>query len=203
MLNGKIVGGSGVEGDGNLVSDFRDVGEFTGIRVEGGVDVTYSQGESAQLELVADSNLLELISTEVINNVLVIGSTGSFSTQSKMTVNCHSANIKSVCITGGGDVDLQTVATGALKLEVKGSGDIYVEGEAHRLITSIRGSGDIDAAGLDVETAKISIQGSGDTKARVTDSLEVVIRGSGKARVSGNPNISKQVVTGSGKLVIK
>jgi len=203
IVNGKVVGGSGVEGDGNLVSDFRDVGEFTGIRVEGSVDVTYSQGESAQLELTADSNLLELITTDVINNVLVVGTSGSFSTNSKMTIHCHSTNIKSVCITGSGDVDLQTIATGALKLEIKGSGDIDVRGEAHKLTTSVRGSGDIDASGLDVETAKISIQGSGSVRARVTGSLEVVIRGSGKAKVTGHPHISKETITGSGKLVVE
>lgn len=203
MVNGKIVGGNGTEGNGIAESVFRDVGEFTGIRVEGGVDVTYSQGESTQLELTADSNLLELITTEVINGLLVVGSSGSFSTQSNMTINCQSEHVKSVCITGSGDVDLQTITAGTLRVEIKGSGDVYVDGEGLRLNTTIRGSGDVDASGLEVESAKISIQGSGNVKARVAGALDVVIRGSGSARISGNPSSVKEKVTGSGKLKIK
>jgi hypothetical protein len=203
VVGGMIVWGCGAEGNGNLVSDFRDVGEFTGIRVEGSVNVTYSQGESAQLELTADSNLLELITTDVINDVLVVGTSGSFSTESNMTLHCHSSNIKRVCIVGSGDVDLQTVSVGALKLECKGTGGIFVQGEAHKLTVSIRDTGSVEASGLDAEVAKISVRSTGSATAKVTESLEAVIRGSGNIQVTGSPNVAKQAVTGSGKLTVE
>jgi hypothetical protein len=204
--NGNIVNGLGgecVHGNGDMKREDRDVAEFTGIKIIGSVDAVHRTSTSPSLTIMADSNLINLITTEVINGELVISSVGSYSTSNKIVVECGSGLVNRIKIKGSGDVDLENVSSDTLDVIIKGTGDVDATGSVKALRVEIKGSGDVDLSELDCKTAVLVIKGSGDIRARVSDELDARILGSGDIKIKGNPSSTKVVENGTGRVKFK
>ena len=81
-----------ITGDGNVVSETRDVGSFHGIDASAGLKVFVEFGEmSTEVEVVADENLMEYIVTEVNNGKLKI----------KTIRNIHRASSRDIFVKAG------------------------------------------------------------------------------------------------------
>jgi hypothetical protein len=105
-----------------------------------------------------------------------------------------------VTIAGSGTVDVPSVDTGDLKVEIIGSGDFKAVGKTRSLKLVVAGSGDADMAGLKVEQAKVDIAGSGDATFASDGEVTANIVGSGDVRVKGRAKC-KVTGMGSGSLV--
>lgn len=66
--------GPSIRGNGNVKKQVRQVGEFDQIKVNRGMNVYITQGSPAKVVVIADSNLLDVIETEVRGGVLEITS---------------------------------------------------------------------------------------------------------------------------------
>jgi hypothetical protein len=64
--------GPTIRGNGNIKEQVRQVGEFDQIKVTRGMNVYITQGSPAKVVVIADSNLLEVIETEVRGGVLEV-----------------------------------------------------------------------------------------------------------------------------------
>jgi hypothetical protein len=71
LLGSCILTGS-VEGNGKVVEQVRDLGEFDNISVTRGMNVYISQGSSTKVVVRADENLLEIIETTVAGGTLKV-----------------------------------------------------------------------------------------------------------------------------------
>ncbi|RIA44008.1 putative autotransporter adhesin-like protein [Hephaestia caeni] len=86
---------------------------------------------------------------------------------------------------GSGDMTIGAIKTRSASFSVAGSGDINAAGTTGAVKMNITGSGDIDAERLAATTGNIAVQGSGEVEATVTGNAKVSVTGSGDVEVHG------------------
>lgn len=99
------IGGERVDGNGNLKSEVRSMGELTKIKVLGGLDVFVEQG-SPGIKAEGDENILQYIETKVDNGWLEIKTKEHFNINSKNPVKVYvtTRGISDLKVTGSGNI---------------------------------------------------------------------------------------------------
>ncbi len=214
--------GKRVRGNGTMITQTRNVGDYDKIAVGGSFNVKLVAGKEGKLTITIDENLLDYLITEVDKGKLKIKwkKGVNISTRKNILVTVPFEDIEAVILSGSGDVyttdkikakDFKAVLSGSgnLKLSVtaqqiastiSGSGDIDLEGNTGDLSCIISGSGNINAYELQSNNADAKISGSGNIKVFVDDYLKARIAGSGNIRYKGNPKRQDTKVSGSGSV---
>ena len=212
----------GVNGSGNIKTEQRQPGEFHSIETNGFMNVYVTQGEPQPIRIEGDDNLLDNITTEVKNGVLIIGTKdGSISTKNDTKIYVSMRDIKKLSIAGSGsiqgrndfkteDLKLEVEGSGDIKVagafknvksEISGSGDIIVKGTALAQSVEVNGSGDVHAENLQTNgNCSVEISGSGDCKVWTNGVLKAEINGSGDVRYKGTPTSVDSDIIGSGSI---
>lgn len=190
----------GTHGDGNKVTEARQVAAFTAVRVEGSIDAAVKVGGAQAVAVTIDQNLQPLVTTEVSGTTLVIKAKDA-SWQGKALVEITVPALRALSIQGSSDVTIDG-GQGDVSLAIHGSGDLRWNGEAAMLEASVSGSGDMKLSGT-AEQAKISVAGSGDVKAGdlTSKAAEVSVAGSGDVELTLDGGTFKARVAGSGDVV--
>ncbi|MBK6284208.1 MAG: DUF2807 domain-containing protein [Draconibacterium sp.] len=187
--------------------------------------VYLEQGEKQSVRIVADSETLEQIITEVKGRTLNI----KFPTNNifkkwdpgKIEIYISVPEVDGLNLSGSGDIisekietrilDLLISGSGNIKIEqltaervsatISGSGNIKIEGSgvADELKTRITGSGNMDASGFEAKNVDAQTSGSGNSSVFSNGSIKVRIAGSGNVYYTGNPAIESSIA-GSGKV---
>lgn len=190
--------------NGNIISETRDIAQFTGINSSGATPIKVNQGTAFKVVVSGSSNIVPHYTTRVVNNVLYL----SFE-----NINVHRD-----------DVEVELTMPSINKIDLSGSGEVKVKGNfpsQSRLLVSISGSAQVDIANamqagqVDVEISgsgkayleeveaqqvEADISGSGIARFQVSDRLKAKISGSGIVYYRGNP-IIQQDISGSGKII--
>ncbi|HSU37732.1 MAG TPA: head GIN domain-containing protein [Propionibacteriaceae bacterium] len=187
---------------GNLVSESRSVSGFSAIELNGAGEVSIEQTGSESLTIEADEKFLSLLTSEVTDGTLRLGTKPNAMLINRDPVEYRVTvkDLTGLTITGSGNMTMPKVSTNELRSRISGSGTITVAGTADTQRVDISGSGSFRAAELATRTASVDISGSGDTVIQVSDSLDVRITGSGSVRYRGNPGITEHI-SGSGDLI--
>jgi len=208
-----------VGGSGNVVTEQREVDEFSSLNLKGPGKVILSQGEYCSVEIRTDDNILPLIQTTVsgkelaiehdnynlkpttleffvtvrqLNGVSVAGS-GDVVGKSRFVVESFSAGIS-----GSGDMSLEVEAA-RVESSVTGSGSIVLAGSSEFHKAKITGSGEIDAGAMKSRKAQVFITGSGDCMVNCSQALDAEITGSGDVYYTGRPQVNSRI-KGSGEV---
>ncbi len=217
-------GGFCHKGDGEIITEERNLTGFSEIELSTSANLVITQGDTYSVKIEASQNLMEIIKTNVSNSILRIkrknntclkGSnpitvfvttpdisrisvSGSGDIRSK---NLITSNNLSVSITGSGDIRLDSLDVNDINVKVSGSGSLlmFASDTAQYQDIKISGSGGINALNMPVNNSKISISGSGNCKVNVIKDLDVKISGSGSVVYKGSPIINS-TVSGSGSL---
>jgi Putative auto-transporter adhesin, head GIN domain len=214
--------GRATQGSGTAATEARAVSGFQAIAAAGPVKLVVRQAAREALELRADDNLLPLIETVVEGGTLRIAPKRgeSLRPRSPIIATVDVVNLKSLSLSGSGDVVVETLKTPSLELRltgssdarlhklttdelgvrVSGSGDVEAAGSATRLKASIAGSGNVRTKDLAADDVTISIAGSGDASVTANKTLSVTIAGSGDVVYGGSGALVKSSVTGSGSV---
>jgi hypothetical protein len=174
-----------IYGNGQVVSEERDIGDFEGLKVSSGIDVLIRQGSEAALMLEADENLHEVIRTEVVDGNLKIYTSMNVRRANKMTVYLVYKELNSIRVSSSGDVRGEnTLHTERLRIGLSSAGDLTLDVEAEKVICDISSSGDVRLSGsTDLLEASLSSAGdlyAYDLNARTCD---VNVSSAGDARV--------------------
>ena len=168
-------------GNGDVIRQERQVRGFNGISVEGVADVNIQPGEDYKVVVITDENLQHRVITETRNNVLNISIKSKKGFRStRLTVNIHLPELKSLDLSGVGNV---TIA----------------DGSATDLAIFLSGVGEINAQNYRIENVTIHHSGVGDMKIWATHSLEGTLSGVGNILYKGNPTVNVKV-SGVGKV---
>jgi hypothetical protein len=212
-----------INGKGDLRTETRNIGNFSGIDSRLSGNVSYAQGNEYKIELTAQQNVLDVIETPVIDNKVVIRFKNDVRVRSHepITVKVTAPSISSIGLSGSGNVtalspitgnalyfklsgsgnlSLPSVTTTMLEATISGSGNIYI-GSGNTITESlwISGSGNIDAQNVAAKSAITNTSGSGTIKLNASDTLKATISGSGSVFYSGNPIINTSI-SGSGRV---
>lgn len=194
-------GFNAVQGSGNMVTDIRDLPQFDSVLLEGSSNVVITIGDVQAVEVDADDNIVDVITTEVDQGRLVVSSSHNYSTQNEVVVRITIPELKKIGISGSGDVTVTELASPEFEASVAGSGDIIVTGTAGTVTARVAGSGTIDLTQLHASDAVAKIAGSGDIYVCASASITAKIAGSGDVQYSGHSGMSPKVstsVAGSG-----
>ena len=198
-----------VYGDGNVVSEIRNISGFDGIKVSSGIDVFIKQGDGENLKVEADKNLHDVIKTEVKNNTLYIYSDENIRKAKAKNVYVLYKNLESIKVSSSGDIksvntletdnlDISLSSAGDLNLDVQAreiyisissSGDAKIRGDAEYLKASLSSAGDLDAYDLKVEKCRVNVSSAGNAKIYVTKELDATASSAGDVYYMGDPEI--------------
>jgi hypothetical protein len=211
-----------IDGNGNIVTQVRNIAKATKVKLAGSFDVDLTPGAQTRVEVVGDDNILPFLLTEEQDGFLVVKLKDNLSYNSTegIKIKITTPQLEKLELAGTGNIIgqgkfigsdklvLKIAGSGNIKLEVNtpkieasiaGSGSISLSGETRDETIKIAGSGDYLTENLKAENATISIAGRGNVKVFTSTTLDIHIAGSGSVYYKGNPTV-KQKVAGSGDI---
>ncbi len=203
----------------------RELPSFSEISLRISAKVYLEQGEKQNVRIVADSETLEQIITEVKGRTLNIKFPNNNIFKKwdpgKIEIYISVPEVDGLNLSGSGDIISEKINTRILELLISGSGNIKIDqltaervsatisgsgnikiedgGIAAELKARISGSGNIDAIGYEAQNVDALTTGSGNISVFSNGSLKVRIAGSGNVYYTGNPSIESSIA-GSGKV---
>ncbi len=145
----------------------------------------------------ADSNLMRYVTARVVAGTLVIGTTGSFTAKSPMSVEVSVPSLAAVKLSGSGQISVTGINGPRLTVTLAGSGALYASGTVAKLDVTLSGSGLAQLSNLAARDVHAVVTGSGLIRVTATASLNAAVPGSGAIIYRGNPQVTSSV-TGSG-----
>lgn len=210
---------STLEGEGPVKKEIRPLSPFRRLDLEMPAEVSYIVSDSNAVEVIAQSNLLPHIITEVHGEKLTIEASSPLRTGLKIKlvvrgpapekaelngsgeinfVNEVSAESIDLEINGSGDMDMHLDCS-ETAVRINGSGDVHLTGRTRQLVAVINGSGELRAIELRAEEINLDIHGSGEAFVSAEKKLKSTINGSGKIIYKGDPALKSQI-NGSGSI---
>ncbi len=211
-----------VIGKGEIKSEAREVGSFTCIELMSNANVEIKKGVAFKVVASDYANLLPYIQLRTENNILYISTADNqtlINSNTKISITMPDPlyriaikgsgdvyldspfnDLHALTITGSGDIYGEVPMTfGKLEINIMGSGDIEMRGQAEEIRAKIAGSGDIRLYEFTTHRAECTILGSGDIELAVSDYLKARINGSGDIRFRGQPETDISI-NGSGSV---
>jgi hypothetical protein len=189
--------GSGVQGSGVAATQPRVLATFSSLDLAGSNNVTVAVGGRQSVVVHADNNLIRYVTTRVAAGTLVIGTTGSFTTRSPMSVEVSVPSLAAVTLSGSGKISVTGIDAPRLTVTLPGSGRLDAIGTVAQLNVTLGGSGLAQLDRLAARDVHAVVAGSGLIRVTATASLNAAVTGSGAIIYSGNPQVTSSV-TGSG-----
>ena len=190
-----------VKGSGILRIEDRQVGEFTAIEHDNVGQLIVEQGEFNKLSIETDDNVLAVLTSEVRNGVLRLGTEkGKSFTAGKIVYRVTVKQLERLTLRGTGDIEIKDIAGSRLRLEHHGVGSVLVSGKLADFEVQMSGTGSLKARALEVARANIVMTGVGSAEVNVSEHLDVRLSGVGSLRYHGTPRL-KSVATGVGKVL--
>ncbi|MDH5615167.1 MAG: DUF2807 domain-containing protein [Acidimicrobiia bacterium] len=189
----------GLSGSGDLMTESRTVGGFDEIVVLGSGNVLVDVTGTETLEIEAEDNIMEFLTTEVVNGRLELGVEPGKLLSPRRDINytITASQLDGVTITGSGNIDATDIDTDTFEVTISGSGDVEPAGTSNHLLVTISGSGRFDGTALESVTGEVRVSGSGNVVVNVTGELSVSVSGSGDVQYIGDPALNSSV-SGSG-----
>jgi hypothetical protein len=198
---GVDIGDRGPKGSGVAATSKRRTAAFDRVELRGAADVTIAVGKARSVSVRGDDNLLGRVKTRVEGDTLVI-STRPYRSKIGIEVEVNVPALKEVELSGSGEMDVSNVNAATFSAALSGSGELWLEGRADRLVLDLSGSGDAQLDNIAAQDMRLSIGGSGEIVATgTTRSLQVEIPGSGEADLNGlTASHARASVSGSGDI---
>ena len=191
-----------VKGDGVLARDQRMVGTVSNLEANGSVLVDVRIGTATSLVVEADANLLPLVRTDVRGDTLVVEMARSYRSSNPVRITYTVPRLGEVRHSGSGQLSVQGLNGGALRVVQSGSGSTLLTGRVASLDVTGSGSGSVDASTLQSASANLLMNGSGRINVGEVrgDHATATLNGSGQLRAGGSVRSLTARSTGSGHL---
>ncbi|MBC7899933.1 MAG: DUF2807 domain-containing protein [Saprospiraceae bacterium] len=191
---------SEIGGSGNIVTQKRDLNDFTGIDVGGVFEVEVVSQKDFSVEIDADDNLLPLIKTEVRNGVLRISTDEEIKSKNTIRVRISAPDVDSIGTSGVAKVSLTDVKNSDLKIDASGASKVTVAGETANLSVEISGASHLNAEGLRAENAGVDASGASHVNVNVLEQLKAGASGASKINYTGSPKSAEKNSSGASSI---
>lgn len=172
-----------VIGTGEVVSETVQVSSFHTLRLVGIEYLTVNQGESQELILKAQQNVIDVLSHEVSNGVLTIDF------PPKVTVSATKP------------VTVEVTHPELTRISLEGQGNFELDGEyTTQIELEFAGIGNMDGYNLYLSICNFILSGTGNCKVRVDSILNVTLSGYGNVLYKGDPELTT-TITGVGQVI--
>ena len=202
-------------GSGNIITEKRNTGNFSGISVGGSFDVEVKIGPVAEVTVEADDNVIKFVQTTVSGNTLKIRTEGLHSMNNvHLKVYITVPELSNIKASASADVKVLDVIKGDGKLsfdasssadieaevdapevgaEASSSGSVTLSGKTKNYTARVSSSGDIKSFELLTENTDVSANSSGSAQVHASISLTANASSSGDITYRGAANVKKNV----------
>lgn len=190
-----VEGMTGIKGSKNVVSEERDISSnFETIKVQQGINLYLTQGNSTDISVEADDNIIDLLKTEVKNNELKIYFDKNVYRAKARNVYLTTRDISEIRTSSGAHVRSEnTIETKTLDLDSSSGSSIKIHVNADEVISETSSGATMKIQG---KTGSFSASSSSGSSINASD-LKTV---DAYAKASSGANIDLNV---SGKLTAK
>ncbi|TWO32567.1 DUF2807 domain-containing protein [Seonamhaeicola sediminis] len=199
---------TGIKGNGNVITEERDLSEsFSTIKAEEGLNVYLTQGNEESITVEADENLHDIIVTEIEDGVLKIHTKQNIGKASAKKVHVSFKNISGIISTSGSDVystntvaaselTLKTTSGSDMKLDVNtlylnckstSGSDLKLSGKTKTLEAEANSGSDIKAGNLVAESSIVKASSGADITVNTSKELTAKASSGGDIRYYGDP----------------
>lgn len=190
----RLAGGSSRTGSGDIVKETRQVGDFDRVDVCCGMQLTLTQGEATSVEIEADDNLLPEITSEVINDQLMVKYKPSpgltnYRPSKPVQVLVTTPAIHGITISGGGRLQSSSVQTDQLEIDLSGGAQGRVESlVSDTSIVNVSGGGQFGAGIVQGTRAQVDLSGGANAAidSLSVESVDLQVSGGGQVRMAGS-----------------
>lgn len=215
------VGGTGVRGSGNVVSENRPVSGITGVALGTQGDLVIEVGSQESLRVEAEDNLLQYLKTTVSNGRLTIDAAEGYNLRPKKAIHYYltvknldsietsssgdvtapvlSGRHFAVTISSSGSVEIAALQADSLDVRLSSSGDLKIGGgQVGSQTVRLSSSGGYEARDLASKSGNVELTSSGDATIRVSDQLEGGLSSSGDLKYYGSPQLNVDTSSSGG-----
>jgi hypothetical protein len=210
-----------VVGSGDPVTEDIAVEAFTEVELVGSAIVIITAGEIHEVEVEAQRNVIDILTTRMSGDRLILGETSgtTYSTSEPVIFRVRMPELEELEVSGSGTITVDDAPGDRLAVRLSGSGDIHVSGSFDDLRVDLDGSGTVSASGssddlrvdvdgsgsfdgveLSTDDADVGVSGSGSALVNVSRRLEADVSGSGSVEYVGEPENLDASVSGSGSI---
>lgn len=190
----------GVHGSGNAASEKREVSGFKSIDVGGVFQVEITAQKDFSVEVLADDNLLPLITTEVDGGTLRIETARRISPTSPVLIRISAPDIDNLQVSGVANVTVNDLKNTTFALDSSGASKIAITGETAKLTIDVSGASKIDAENLKAENATIDASGASKINVDVSGELKSDVSGASHVVYTGTPTSVVTRKSGAGSV---
>lgn len=175
--------------------DVRDIGDFTKIELRGWGDITLTQGDTCQLVVEAQADVLDHLVIEVEGNTLMIAFDDYIKNHEWKALTSEPIyyaitlpKLESIKIAGKGSLTAGTLTGEKLALVVPGIANFNIDSlQYKRVAFDVKGVSNSHIGKVNGEALALSIKGTGkiNVDALHADELAVSIKGSGTMTLAG------------------
>jgi hypothetical protein len=214
---------SGITGDGNVTTENRKTnGKFNKIKVGNGLNIFLSQQDKTSIRVEADSNLQDLIKTEVSDGVLRVYTEDNIGKAASKKVYISTPSLNSLKISSGANLvskgtftttDFElSVSSGAsatiaivskkIHSSVSSGASLVLSGTTEIFNASASSGANINSFKLQATNAKASASSGASIDLTTTDTLDATASSGANIEYQGNPK-HKTISKSSGGSVSK
>ena len=210
--------GNGIEGNGNVKTEKRTINQaFTKVSVSRGIDVIIEQASVVDVEIEADENLIQHITTNVENGTLVVSSDENIDSAEMETVRIKMPKIEGIETTSGANINSKSILKGNSIIVKSSSGSeisadleyenvtceatsgstITLAGKALSLNSSSSSGSNINSENLLTNTIDCEATSGSSTQVHALVSLKAKVSSGASIDYYGTPkNVSKEESSG-------
>lgn len=213
-----ITGFNVTRGSGELTTETRAVSEFNRVQIDGAGELIIIQGDTESLEIQAEDNIIDELTSEVRDNTLVLGYRDSFLRNTiipteRIVYTLTLMDLSEVTINGAADMEIDSLETETFTLNINGAGQISIDelmadnlsvqisgtssievaGQVAEQSITIDGAGNYQAGDLATNITTVDINGLGNATVWATTTLDISIDGGGNLRYYGSPSVTQDV----------
>ena len=190
-----------IVGQGDVTPEDRTTSDFHHLSVGGGLRVVLATGSPLKVTLEAQSNLLPLITTNVVNGQLVVNvKSPGFSSSKPITLSVVAPGLQSVSLSGGAGGTLDATAD-QLAIDLSGGATLDATGRARTLAVTVSSGAQGRFGGLLADTATVAASGGAQAELNAVGSLTGSASEGAVVRLTRKP-ASLDVKTSGGALVL-
>ena len=184
----KNMGNAQVKGNGNFVSEMRELSKFKAIEIAIGYDkIIVNCGKEPSLHISGDENILPLITTRISKGILRIESDSTFETKADSEIIINVKSLKEFTFDGVGETVIQNVNSEKFTCNINGVGSCELNGKVESFYVSVNGVGSVNARQLIADDVVANLNGVGSVKLYAKNSLNASVNGVGGLTYFGNP----------------
>lgn len=177
----------GIKGSGEVITEEREIEEFSRIEVSGAYNINIVVGDRTSLSIAAEDNLQRFITTEVVNDKLIIKNTHNILPKRKIIIDISTNDLEEIISSGISNIYAERIDEQNFSVDLRRAGVIELFGKVENFDAYIYGAALLDSKEFFARFVDIDIEGSARAEAYVSEKLTVELSGNGSIDYYGDP----------------